>query len=111
MAGSGELYQRTDGKWAFRVKAGNGQTVATDGSQGYSSKSSAKSTLEKLLAGSYDQCEIYARKDGKYAFRITSSNGQTVATDGSQGYEARSSAKKTSDKILSGAYKGPVVEV
>ncbi len=110
MAGRGELYQRKDKKWAFRVKAANGQTVATDGSQGYESKTSAKNTLTKLLAGSYNACEIYARKDGKYAFRIKASNGQTVATDGSQGYEARSSAKKTSDKILAGTYDGPIVE-
>ena len=53
MAGSGELYKRKDGKWAFRVKASNGQTVATDGGQGYSSKKSARSTLENLLAGTY----------------------------------------------------------
>lgn len=54
MPGSGEIYQRKDGKWAFRVKASNGQVVATDGSQGYSDKSSAQSTLTKLLAGDYD---------------------------------------------------------
>ena len=111
MAGKGELYQRKDSKWAFRVRAANGQCVATDGSRGYESKRSAKSTLTKLLAGDYDVCEIYARKDGKYAFRIKASNGQTVATDGSQGYEARSSAKKTSDKILAGTYHGPINEV
>ena len=110
MAGKGELYTRKDGKWAFRVLASNGQCVATDGSQGYESKASAKSTLTRLLAGSYNVCEIYARKDGKYAFRIKASNGQTVATDGSQGYEARASAKKTSDNILSDAYDGPIIE-
>lgn len=54
MAGSGEVYQRKDGKWAFRVKASNGQVVATDGSQGYGEKNSATSTLEKLLAGEYN---------------------------------------------------------
>ncbi len=54
MAGSGEVYERKDGKWAFRVKASNGQVVATDGSQGYSDKASATSTLTKLLAGEYD---------------------------------------------------------
>ena len=108
---SGELYTRKDGKWAFRVRAGNGQIVATDGSQGYESKTSARSTLTKLLAGGYSQSEVYARKDGKYAFRIKSSNGQTVATDGAQGYEARSSAKKTSDKILSGTYDGSITDV
>ena len=62
MAAKGELYQRKDGKWAFRVKAANGQIVATDGSQGYESKSSAKATLKKLLAGSYTKCEEYQRE-------------------------------------------------
>lgn len=54
MAGSGELYKRKDGNWAFRVKASNGQIVATDGGQGYATRKSAESTLTKLLAGAYD---------------------------------------------------------
>ena len=54
MAGSGELYKRKDGNWAFRVKASNGQVVATDGGQGYSAKAAARSTLTKLLGGEYD---------------------------------------------------------
>ncbi|MBK5305427.1 MAG: DUF1508 domain-containing protein [Frankiaceae bacterium] len=49
----GEIYKRTDGKFGFRVTAANGQVVATDGGQGYSGKSDAKSTLEKLLSGAY----------------------------------------------------------
>ncbi len=54
MAGSGEIYKRKDGNWAFRVKASNGQVVATDGGQGYNDKSSATSTLTKLMAGEYN---------------------------------------------------------
>ncbi len=54
MAGKGELYKRKDGKWAFRVKASNGEAVATDGGQGYESKASARSTLEKLMKGDYN---------------------------------------------------------
>lgn len=54
MAGKGEIYARKDGKFAFRVKASNGEVVATDGGQGYSAKASARSTLEKLLKGDYD---------------------------------------------------------
>lgn len=54
MAGKGEIYKRKDGKWAFRVKASNGEVVATDGGQGYEAKASAQSTLEKLLRGEYD---------------------------------------------------------
>ena len=50
---SGEIFKRADGKFGFRVKASNGQVVATDGGQGYSGKSDARSTLEKLLNGDY----------------------------------------------------------
>jgi uncharacterized protein YegP (UPF0339 family) len=50
---AGEIFKRADGNYGFRVKASNGQVVATDGGQGYSSKSDAKSTLEKLLSGGY----------------------------------------------------------
>ena len=54
MAGSGELYRRADGKWAFRIKASNGEIVATDGGQGYESKSDARATLEKVMGGEFD---------------------------------------------------------
>jgi len=54
MAGSGEVFKRKDGKWAFRIKASNGQVVATDGGQGYADKKRATDTLTKLLAGTYD---------------------------------------------------------
>ena len=51
---AGELFKRADGKYGFRVTASNGQVVATDGGQGYSAKSDARSTLEKLLKGDYN---------------------------------------------------------
>jgi uncharacterized protein YegP (UPF0339 family) len=53
MAGKGEIYKRADGKWGFRVKASNGEAVATDGGQGYNNKADARSTLEKLMRGEY----------------------------------------------------------
>ncbi len=54
MAGSAEVYKRKDGKWAFRVKASNGQVVATDGGQGYSDKTRATETVTKLISGQYE---------------------------------------------------------
>jgi len=53
MAGSGELYKGTDGKWAFRVKAGNGKVVALNDPPGYKAKSEARAVLQKLLNGDY----------------------------------------------------------
>lgn len=49
----GEVFKRSDGKFGFRVKAANGQVVATDGGQGYSAKADATATLQKLLNGDY----------------------------------------------------------
>ncbi len=53
MAGNATVYKRADGKWAFRIKAGNNEVVATDGGQGYSNKGDARETLEKLMRGEY----------------------------------------------------------
>jgi uncharacterized protein YegP (UPF0339 family) len=50
---AGEIFKRADGNFGFRVKASNGQVVATDGGQGYANKGDARSTLEKLLSGGY----------------------------------------------------------
>jgi uncharacterized protein YegP (UPF0339 family) len=111
MAGTAETYARSDGKFAFRVKSSNGQTVATDGGQGYESRSSAKNTLTKLTAGEYKTAEVYARTDGKYAFRIKAGNGEIVATDGNQGYEAKASAESTAGALTSGAYSGPITDL
>lgn len=54
MAGSGELYKGTDGKWSFRVKASNGKVVAVNDEPGYKAKSEARSVLQKLLKGDYN---------------------------------------------------------
>ena len=54
MAGSGEIFKRADGKFGFRVRASNGQVVATDGGQGYDRAGHARETLEKLLRGEYN---------------------------------------------------------
>jgi uncharacterized protein YegP (UPF0339 family) len=111
MAGTGETYVRSDGKFAFRVKASNGQIVATDGSQGYDIRTNAKSTLANVMAGAYKDHEVYPRTDGKYAFRIKAGNGQVVATDGGQGYSARSDAESTASNITKGEYNGPITDL
>jgi parallel beta-helix repeat protein len=54
MAGSGELYKGSEGKWAFRVKAANGKVLALNDPPGYASKAEARSVLTKLLKGDYN---------------------------------------------------------
>ena len=111
MAGKGETYARSDGKFAFRLKAGNGETVATDGGQGYEARADAKATLTKLMAGTYDAHEVFERGGGTYAFRIKASNGQVVATDGGEGYATADNADITAKKINAGEYDGPITDL
>jgi uncharacterized protein len=46
MAGKFELYKDKAGEYRFRLKAGNGQTIAV--SEGYSSKASALNGIESV---------------------------------------------------------------
>jgi uncharacterized protein YegP (UPF0339 family) len=54
--------------------------------------------------------EIYKRQDGKYAFRVKASTGEAVATDGGQGYNNKSDARSTLEKLMRGDYDGPISE-
>ncbi|NNM48178.1 YegP family protein [Knoellia koreensis] len=46
MAGKFELYQDKAGKWRFRLKAGNGQTIAVG--EAYESKTAAQNGIESV---------------------------------------------------------------
>lgn len=45
-----EIYRRLDGKWAWRVRAGNGEIVATDGGQGYENQIDAQNMATRVLS-------------------------------------------------------------
>jgi uncharacterized protein YegP (UPF0339 family) len=47
------LYQRADKKWAWRLKADNGQVIATDGSQGYENENDARKMADAIIGGKY----------------------------------------------------------
>lgn len=52
MAGKFELYQDKSGDWRFRLKAGNGEVIATG--QGYASKSGALSGIDSVKRNAAD---------------------------------------------------------
>jgi len=52
MAGKFELYESKNGEWRWRLKAGNGEIIAT--SEGYTSKSSAKNGIESVKRNAAD---------------------------------------------------------
>lgn len=47
------LFTREDGKWAWRLKADNGQVIATDGGQGYANEEDARDMVNKIMSGHF----------------------------------------------------------
>ena len=52
MAGKFELYEDKAGKYRFRLKAGNGEVIAS--SEAYTSKASAKNGIESVRKNATD---------------------------------------------------------
>lgn len=51
------LYTRSDGKWAWRLKADNGEIIAVDGSQGYENENDAREMADKIVGGHFAGAE------------------------------------------------------
>lgn len=51
------LFKRTDGKWAWHLKADNGQVIATDGAQGYDNESDARAMADRIIGGEFKDAE------------------------------------------------------
>jgi len=52
MAGKFELYTSSNGEYRFRLKAGNGEVIAT--SEGYSSEASARNGIASVKSNAPD---------------------------------------------------------
>jgi len=52
MAGKFELYRDTNGEFRFRLKAGNGQTIATG--EGYTTKKACLNGIESIRKNAPD---------------------------------------------------------
>ena len=87
MPGKFELYKDKGGKFRFRLKASNGQTILA--SQGYKTKPSAKNGIASVQKNANDDTrfERKASKD-KFMFNLKATNGQVIGT--SESYESTS---------------------
>jgi uncharacterized protein YegP (UPF0339 family) len=47
---------------------------------------------------------LFQRKDCNWSWHLEADNGDIIATDGSQGYENESDARKMADRVIGGVY-------
>jgi uncharacterized protein YegP (UPF0339 family) len=58
-----EVYQRTDHRWAWRLRASNGAIVATDGGQGYENRADAARMADAVTSDLYADSTCHIRLD------------------------------------------------
>ena len=117
------VVKKTNTGIKFDLKATNGQVIAT--SEVYSSKDAclngiASVTKNAPVAGIEDQTqegyetvknpkfEVYQDKDGEYRFRLTATNGQTIAV--SEGYKQMDSCMNGIESVKKNVVDAETVE-
>jgi len=104
-----EVYQDAAKEFRWRLKAGNGEILATAG-QGYKAKADCVKGVERIKTeASKLAFEVYVDNSKESRWRAKTSNGQIVASS-SQGYKSKADCEKAIDEIKKGAAKADVEE-
>lgn len=108
MAGKFELYKDGKGEFRFRLKAGNNQNVLS--SEGYKTRASCANGIESVRKNCTDakRFEMNSTPTGKYRFKLTSPNGQTIGV--SQNYNSDSGCRNGIKAVARAADGASVVD-
>ena len=60
-----EVFERSDGRWAWRLRAENGQTVAADGNQGFRDSTDAQRAVSDVITSIRADTAITLRVEGQ----------------------------------------------
>jgi uncharacterized protein YegP (UPF0339 family) len=106
-----EVYQDAAKEYRWRLKAANGEILATGG-QGYKSKESCEHGIEVIkteVATDKLTFEVYEDNAGQHRWRLKAANGQIIAAS-SEGYKAKSDCQHAIDLLKRGAARAEVKE-
>jgi uncharacterized protein YegP (UPF0339 family) len=104
-----ELYKDGAGEFRFRIKAGNGEILATSG-EGYKKKDSAKNAIERIQKDPDKLIwDLYEDKKNEHRFRIKAKNGNILASS-SEGYKDKTDAVKAMTNIKENAKDAEISE-
>ena len=97
-----ELYADKAGEFRWRLKAGNGETLATSG-EGYKAKAAAKHGIERIKADADKLVfETYQDAKSEWRWRLKAKNGQIIGAS-SEGYKAKADADHAIALVKDGA--------
>ena len=102
-----EVYQDASKDFRWRLKAGNGEVLATPG-QGYKAKADCQKGVERIKTEADKLAfEVYEDNSNEFRWRAKAANGQVVATS-SQGYKTKADCEDAINLIRKGAAKAHV---
>ena len=108
MAGKYEIKKTTDGKYAFNLKAGNGEIILS--SQRYESKAAALNGIESCRKNLLveDRFERREAKDGQHYFVVKAGNHEVIGR--SELYRSKSGMENGISSCMRNA-DSPVVDL
>lgn len=102
------VYSDTTGKSRWRLKASNGQTVASSG-ESFASHSNAVRAAQAFKSSARTaNFEVYKDSGGNYRWRVKATNGQTTASSG-ESFSSHASATRAAENVRdnAGGASGP----
>jgi uncharacterized protein YegP (UPF0339 family) len=105
-----ETYQDTKKEHRWRLKATNGQVIASSG-QGYKDKRDCDNAIDRIKKDAATKLTFETYEDARqqYRWRLKATNGQVIASSG-QGYKDKRDCDNAIDVIKKGAEKARVEE-
>ena len=105
-----ETYQDQRQEYRWRLKAANGQIIATSG-QGYKDKRDSRNAIDRIKrdAATRLKFETYQDEKEEHRWRLKATNGQIIATSG-QGYKDKRDCENAIDVIKKGAEEAKIEE-
>ena len=109
MAAKFEIYKDKAGEFRFRLKAGNGEVIATG--ESYKAKAGCKNGIESIIKNSQEEkrFETYQDKKGEYRFRLKAANGEIIAVG--EGYTTMDGCKKGIESVARNAKEAEIVDL
>ena len=104
-----EIYKDTEGKFRFRLKSGNGQTIIA--SQGYTRKNSCLNGIASVKKNSQDNTnfERLRSNDGRPYFNLIAKNKLVIAT--SQMYSSFKAMEQGISSVKKNAFGAKIIEI
>lgn len=106
-----EVYKDKGGEFRWRLKAANGEPLATAG-ESYKAKTDAQNSIDLVKKSGTDtklKYEFFEDDKKEHRWRLKAANNQVIAV-ASEGYKAKADAEKAVASIKANAAKAEVVD-